>query len=133
MCEWKKDKRELRPLDDAVIVDDNVWLRKKRGETLGDIEFFGTLPSVVWAARTPAVKERAVAMKLPDMRDDGWNRMRLLPAVRTRVSFIDVDAKLATHRGIGAFLSPMFHSQFSNENQKSLQSQAFADDGGHLG
>lgn len=83
---------------------------------------------------TTAIVRRAVAMKLPDMRDDSWNRDALASGGANQGGVnIDLDAKLATHLGIVAFLSPMFHSRFSNENQKSLQSQAFADDGGHLG
>jgi len=39
--------KKLRPLDDTLVVDNNVRLRKKRGETLGDVELFGALPSVV--------------------------------------------------------------------------------------
>jgi hypothetical protein len=57
--------KKLRPLDDALVVDNNVWLRKKRGETLGDVELFGAHPSVVCAARSPAVQERAVAIEAP--------------------------------------------------------------------
>lgn len=62
-------------------------------------------------------------MKLPDMRDDSWNRDALASGGANQgVVNIDVDAKLAIHRGIVAFLSPMLRGQFSNENQKSLQS-----------
>ena len=101
--------KKLRPLYDALVVDDNMWLREKRGETLGDVELFGALPSVFCAARTPAVKERASAMKLPDMRDDSWNRYALASGgANQSVVNIDVDAKLATHRSKVAFLSRMW-------------------------
>jgi hypothetical protein len=56
------------------------------------------------------------------MRDDSWNRDALASGgANQSVVHIDVDAK-ATHSGIVAFLSPMLCGQFSNENQKSLQS-----------
>jgi hypothetical protein len=91
--------KKLTPLNYSLVVDNNVWLWEKRNEAVSDAKLLGALSGVVCAAGTPAIKKRAVPMKVGDMLDDRRNGNALAPdAANQRVVHIDVDAKLGAHK-----------------------------------
>ena len=90
--------QELGPLHDMLIVDDDVRLREESGKTVRDVELLGALLGVVCAPGTPAVKQRAVPVKITDVLDDGGDRDALAAnTANERIVNVDVNAKLAAH------------------------------------
>ena len=91
--------KKLRPLSHALIVDDNLRLRKECGESIRNAELLSTKASVVSAPRTPAIKQCSVTVQLDDVPNNGWDGNTLAACTANKgVIDIDVYAKRPVHK-----------------------------------
>src|SRR5262245_53307475 len=77
------------PFSRALVINENIRLRKKGGEALGNAKLLRAPPSILRAGRAPAIKNSTLSVKFADVPNDGRHRDALTArATNQRVVYI---------------------------------------------
>jgi len=84
------DQDAARPISNALIIYENVWLRKKCSKTGRNAQLLSTLPRIIRSARTPTEEYRTLGVQIANVLNHSWNR-NAFAACTANQGVIDID------------------------------------------